>query len=876
MNIVKKLTLRHLKENKGRTIITVFGICVSVAMITAVFVSVASFMRFYGEASVFETGKHHAEFYALNDEQLAKLKSDSRIETVGISAVQPPESDAFRIEERVSDKTGIGNIFAADEAALQQYLTSKMDGAMPKNENEIAIEQDLIEKNHLDWKIGDTISLTLGERTLEYNNYIVETDSFESEIRHVGSGFHLTGEMFTPYQEKVQFKITGILHMNKPTWSFGKIIRGMSPAEKKAEVNACITLKDANYKSLDVIKDICKNIGVTYDASDEMAINKDYLESKFAFSKDGLMVQSIIPMGMVILVIIMIASVVLIYNSFGMSLSERTRYLGMLGSVGATKKQKKQSVYFEGLVLGAVGIPLGIISGIIGIGVTLEVVGDKIVSTGMLMNIENSNVSFKATAPLWVIAGIVLFSIITIFISSVIPAKKASAITPVEALRQSTEFKIKAKKVKSPKYIRKIFGYEGELAHKNLKRNGRKSKVITASIAISVILFLSVNSFCSLFTQANGDMSKPYQIELSLKEEDAESVLNAVKEMDYVKEAYITDHNTYYIGENVEYNIENSLSDKDVITKTYSKIWKSDNIIQICYIEDEMFNNLCKAYNIDFNKYYTNSKDTVKMILLNDINRKKSGAGVFNDNAIGKMIPLGSDEEGNITSFYQVQDLVDFKSDIKEFEFVPQGYMAGFVPFSEYKKVHSAVYDYSIHTTICIETDRHEQAAESLENYCEENKINESNVYDLAGSIDSMNTIMFVLQVFIYGFITLITMITVANIINTISTSIALRRKEFAMLKSVGATQNGFYKMICLESLFYGLKALIFAIPISALISFGLNKLLALDAIPFEMDYLLYAYVILAVFLIVGFSMLYSVSKIKKDSIIETLKQDIT
>lgn len=139
-----------------------------------------------------------------------------------------------------------------------------------------------------------------------------------------------------------------------------------------------------------------------------------------------------------------------------------------------------------------------------------------------------------------------------------------------------------------------------------------------------------------------------------------------------------------------------------------------------------------------------------------------------------------------------------------------------------------------------------------------------------------MNTIMFVLQVFIYGFITLITMITVANIINTISTSIALRRKEFAMLKSVGATQNGFYKMICLESLFYGLKALIFAIPISALISFGLNKLLALDAIPFEMDYLLYAYVILAVFLIVGFSMLYSVSKIKKDSIIETLKQDIT
>lgn len=96
------------------------------------------------------------------------------------------------------------------------------------------------------------------------------------------------------------------------------------------------------------------------------------------------------------------------------------------------------------------------------------------------------------------------------------------------------------------------------------------------------------------------------------------------------------------------------------------------------------------------------------------------------------------------------------------------------------------------------------------------------------------------------------------------------------MLKSVGATQKGFYKMVCLESLFYGLKALLVSVPLSVLISFGLNKMLGEDKIPFEIDFVLYACVILAVFLIIGFSMLYSVKKIKKDSIIETLKQDIT
>lgn len=96
------------------------------------------------------------------------------------------------------------------------------------------------------------------------------------------------------------------------------------------------------------------------------------------------------------------------------------------------------------------------------------------------------------------------------------------------------------------------------------------------------------------------------------------------------------------------------------------------------------------------------------------------------------------------------------------------------------------------------------------------------------------------------------------------------------MLKSVGATQKGFYKMVCLESLFYGLNALIVSVPLSLLISFGLNKMIARGDVPFEIDFILYACVILAVFLIIGFSMLYSVKKIKKDSIIETLKQDIT
>ncbi|MDE5995524.1 MAG: hypothetical protein K2G56_01265 [Eubacterium sp.] len=389
MNIVRKLTLRHLKENKGRTIITTLGICVSVAMITAVFVSIASFMKFYGDATIFDGGNKHAEYFALSNEQVSALKADDRIDEIGLSFNLPAEADGYKIESDASTYNRVGNIYAGDETNLKQLLTTKMDGVMPKNEHEIAVEQSLLEKNKLDWKIGDTVTIQVGERYYEYE-YEDENGETINQRVHLENGASASDEKFVPAYE-AKFKIVGILHNNNPTKRKGNIVRGLSSEEKKAEVNATILLKNVDYKSLGVIKDISETIGVKYGAVSQMRINKDYLQSKLAIDSESIIATVIIPMGLVILVIIMIASVVLIYNSFGMSLSERTRYLGMLGSIGATKKQKKQSVYFEGAFLGLIGIPLGIIGGIIGIGVTLEIVGKKIIETGMLMGVENSD-----------------------------------------------------------------------------------------------------------------------------------------------------------------------------------------------------------------------------------------------------------------------------------------------------------------------------------------------------------------------------------------------------------------------------------------------------------------------------------------------------
>lgn len=860
MNIANKLTYRHLKENKGRTVVTTLGICVSVAMITAVFVAMASFLNLFGEIGKISSGNWDAYYYHLSQSQIEQVEKDSRISKVGLK--YGSENKSFQIKNPTSYKRGTAEMIIGDKSYFEMVLTGNFDGKVPANENEVAVEKDFLDKNGMkDAKVGDKIVLTQGQRQLDDGSYVT------------GSNFN-KDEKFVPSGDEKEYTITAILHTN-PATKYSSVWRGISEDEiKSGDICAYITLAKQNSSAYSTIEDIQNDYKI-----DVYQANEDVLASYLSGRQGGFLV-TMLPIVLVVLILIVIASVMLIYNAFGMSLSERVRYLGMLASVGATKSQKRKSVYFEGAILGAIGIPVGILAGILGISITLKLVGHKIISTGMIAGVNDSNMQMKTVVPAWAIIGIILVSIFTIFISAFIPARKASKITPIDAIRQRQEIKVKPKKLKAPKYIKKIFGYEGELAYKNLKRNGKKSRLITASIALSIVLFISCNYFCGMFIQASGyEKNIPYQISTTITYGHKKELYDALDKMQGVNKYYIdTTDMSISLGKSSPFIKNNEIKDMANYTSDYSKLFGGEKYVStvIHYVDDSEFNTLCENNGIDYNAFYG---DSLKCVLLNNLTHKQDTTKVFNDSIIGKHIiqnpDYASDDRNPLD--IEVGGLVKFDKNSLPCNLVAPGVVGIIMPYSQYiNVVNKGVKANDISMNVCVETDEHKEVAENLTTLLNENDFGGSYVSDNVDTLETMNTVIFIIQVFVYGFITLISLITIANIINTISANIALRRKEFAMLKSVGTTPKGFSKMVSLESVFYALKAVIFGVPISVLISVVLNKMLGESSIPYHFDIKLYLGVIIIVFVLISITMIYSVRKLKSDNIIEALKEDIS
>ncbi|MFI8716028.1 ABC transporter permease [Brevibacillus brevis] len=863
MSIVNQLTLRYMKKNKSRTLVTIIGVVISVAMLTAVFSISSSFMDMMQRNAITYSGKWQAAFLNVTGEDVAVITNTDAIERYDIDQ----ELGFARLSN--SPNSVKPYLYITGHSNHDVVGVSLLDGRLPQNENELALSSEYLRIAGVSLKVGDVVTLNFGDRSLNVDGQsetLGDNDVYQSK------------EVFTPTKTKT-YTITGIVQApakEQEVMAAYRAFSGLSEGNLEEGSPYTVSVEYKDFKGLG--NDI-------YETSDAIASKvsgvKDQVKSngvKIKYNRDLLLYSGISndshflnTMYLAVLsvgIIILIGSVSLIYNAFAISLSERSRTLGMLSSVGATKQQKRASVFFEAAVIGGIAIPAGLFFGSIGIGVTLHLLNPFIqkmifVSEPIRLVIE----------PYSMIA-VVLFSILTLLISAWLPAVRASKITPITAIRQTKDIEIKGKDVRTSNMTRKLFGFEAELGLKNLKRNKHHYRSTVFSLAISVILYLAASSF-SLYMDKSYNMAQaplPYDLSVNASGADLERVRSLTNELMSVKNA-TTKVKTQLIGADLSLNeneVTTDISSRHTLNPD-GKYFMSANIVSL---DEGSFAAYLQSAGIDAKKL---EGDEISAILVNRFTLKEEHH--FTDISQltvqeGSELPLTLNEGANVRIASITDKRPPFMLRYQEYAFTVT-FVVSERGFDKFRERGNAMLSEQVTSEVQFTT---EQSA-ALENEINPiiNKYPDVHVYTnnlIEWRQDAMNRAT-VTSVFLYGFVVLIGLICMANIINTISTGMALRKREFAMLASIGMTPKGMKKMLRFEGFFYGMKSLIYGLPISLCVMFFIYKSLSRNfAFAFTVPWADLIIAGVGVFFIVGTTIFYANRKYKEYSIVNSLKNE--
>ncbi len=887
MNLLNKLTIKSLKLNKKRTIVTIIGIILSVALMTAVSTIYMSGIKSLINYQIQIDGNFHIEFVDVPKNELQtilnnrKIEKVSVVENIGYAKLNKDMDNAKEYKPYI-----FVNGFTSN--AMKNLPVKLIEGRLPENENEIVIPIHLQESGEVDLKVGEEITLDIGKRVSKDGYEFNQDTPFIVEYPQKNDDGTFTEPVFSDEE---------IIDTTKKTYKIvGKIERPNSFIEDLLSPGyTLITYKDINditnksnvyvrynkqglkdyYKVNANILGVDQNL---YEKAIEKLDNNDtelykqvIEKAKYKTKENSNLVMieknplkssrtGVTQLGFVaciVILIIIFTSVYCIKNSFDISITEKIKQYGMLRSIGATKKQVKRNVFFEASILGIIGIPLGLFFGLLASYILV------IVSNYFL---KMSKLDYTLTFKIYYLALFiaVILGIVTVYLSALRSAIRASRIAPIDAIRNNMDIKIKAKKLKSPKIIRKIFGIGGEISYKNLKRNKKKYRTTVMSIFTSVVIFITLSSFIGMaFTSARLELKYTEEnLALNVYHFDTEKTNDILKvtKFDNIEDYSVNRTEYIYVQGNI-------------YTDEYFNIYKMDEgidkqevetSVSITAIGEEQY----KKYISKLGLKYEDVKD--KGIL---INQKKVPVKMENKNKIiEKFYDIYDLKKGDKISgkLYDGEKQVDIEiayiTDEKPFGTNDGGVIV----------VSDEFYNSIIKSNVLnirYKSSDPDKLQKDIEDY-----LGTTYSYDISNTVEHVRKITSfytLLAIFLYGFITVISLIGITNIFNTITTNVALRKQEFAMLKSIGMTKKEFNRMISLESIFMGIKSLIFGIPVAIILSKLIHHFaLAQSNLPFKFPIIPILISIIVVFALIFILMKYSVNKVNKQNIIETIRND--
>lgn len=946
MNLMKTLTLKNLKLNRKRTIVTIVGIILATALLSALVTLVSSFQYSVIEYQKQKGGDFHVKFSNVKMSELSEFKNNRNIE----STFETMGMGFAKLDGCKNEDKPYAYVMATDEAGFERGCFKLIEGRMAKNEDEIVIPRHLKTNGRIDIKVGDEITLDVGKRyDSNTESVISENCAYEHEAEtltdNVTKHYKVVGIMERPGYGMEDYSAAGYTFV---TYSdeLAAIDNGTKSEASEADTTLTVysrytqkALRNKDAVTADIIgvdeKLFAKanNSSVEMSAEESDRFLKEMENAKYDIYINGFLIsyecvflidgtfKALFTVAAVVALIIILTSVYCIKNSFNISITEKIRQYGMLASVGATRRQIKSSVKTEAAMLGVVGIPVGTMSGILASLILVKVV--NALSAGWL----NFALSFHTSLPALILA--VILSIATIYFSATGSARRAAKVTPLEAIRNTKEIKIKSSKLKTPAIIGRIWGIGGVISYKNIKRNNKKYRTTVTSIVICSVTFIVISYFMSMAFSVVGMSyaSVDYNIGINMsckKELDIEKLSELLSGIEGAKD-YLVGAGYYFDVDKPEYTKEygeycgqlyddsEDVSQEFLITvlndKSYDK-YASDAGIKNADTGAILVNKgTFDVYNEKSSKYVKEEMELYKYKAGDTI---ECGYNVYDDassddnaaegdtesstddnNAVEGDTESGTEDNSGYVDEETINNGVRKTVDVTiagVTDKVPIGYKGygnttllfmnqkGFESLwadgksNELKPGHASYSAYVVAENADEYQDTFEKETEENPEYSQISFY----VSNMDKQMRDEKSLFTLFGVFAYGLIVVIALIGITNIINTLSTGMELRSREFATLRSIGMTDKQFAGMVRLESVFISVKALVIGVPLGILISYLLCVMMNRmdDAIIYEPPYKAIILCIVVVIMLIYAIMKLSMTKLRHNNIIETIKNE--
>ncbi|MCY6355278.1 ABC transporter permease [Clostridium sp. ZS2-4] len=848
MKSYKDITNKYLKKNKKRTILTICGVILSVALITSIGLFMKCMQNTFLQDEIRQKGSFHVRMSKNDKNAYEKLKNNPKIDIIGL--MQNYDTVKLRNSKGIEIKK-------YDKNALELLPYKVVKGRFPNTEEEIALEPWILNYIPNNPKIGENIKLKLGSG---------ETKNFK-----------ITGLIQSDMGNQFIGKSLGMIYSNKFDVSKSTIYVTIS---KKAHISATVTELKSSFKNVDT-----NGMVLTYMGEGEnKKVNND-----------------LNTIAAIVIGIAVIATIAVIYNSFQISVIERIKQYGLLRAVGATPKQIRKIVLREATIISLIGVPLGILSGVF-----------AIFTVGKIFRMMSNSIfsQFDVIISYYILIISAVVGLISIYISALIPARFAGKVSPLTAISSRTSITKEKIKKSRGKIAKRFLSINSLMAFKNIKRNKKRFNITVFSIMISVAIFITFSSFINMsknFTNQNSESYKTHFVTVGIIDKNGKSsltkdIVNKIKNNNNVKNVIVSYGN--YASRASILNNEKDKEAANLMPDLYQKInFQGEDMLSLDMSFD-IYNESKLKGSIGYLK--DGKIDTEKMAKENGVilvkNNLLKANGKYYEGPI-TTLKVGDSFYVNKNIFYRKsiedkdynnnnnENLNNMKKKSKEdMVKVKVAAIVDDAPYSDNFKSTDLkiIATQEVIKNISgknIEDIPVKTAEIVLKNEGQENEFEKwiqplgdssgVKVINMVKKGEELQQSMLQLKILMYGFVVVIGLIGAVNIINTITTNLILRKKEIASLSALGMTYKNIRTMVLTEGILYGLYGCFYG----GIIGTGLSYMLSssfrnIKSFKWGIPWDTIGIATLAAVTIGLLSVIKPLNKIKKENVIDVIRLD--